>query len=226
MKAIGYTRVSTEGQAVDGVSLDAQDSKIRAWATFSDAELLAVYCDAGVSGYHAAKRPEFLAAVELACREKAALVVYSLSRFARNTREGLELIERLTRAGADLVSLSERIDTTTAAGKMMVTMLLGFAQMERDLASERTTCALAYKKAKGERVGTVPYGYHLAADGVNLESDAAELAVAALAREYRAAGLSLRKIGQRLDEAGHLPRNGGQWHAETVKALLAAPVAA
>jgi DNA invertase Pin-like site-specific DNA recombinase len=226
MKAIGYTRVSTEGQAADGVSLAAQEAKIRAWAEFSDAELSAVYCDAGVSGFRADKRPEFLAAVDRACREKCALVVYSLSRFARNTREGLELIERLTRAGADLVSLSERIDTTSAAGKMMVTMLLGFAQMERDLASERTTCALAHKKSRGERVGTVPYGYHLAADGTHLEPDADEQAVIAEARALRESGLSLRRIGERLAGKGLLPRTGGQWHAETVKALLKAEVAA
>jgi len=225
-KAIGYVRVSTEMQAADGVSLEAQEAKIRAWAEFSDADLLAVYGDAGVSGCSAAKRPEFLAAVELACREKAALVVYSLSRFARNTREGLDLIERLTRAGADLVSLSERIDTTSAAGKMMVTMLLGFAQMERDLASERTTCAMAHKKAKGERVGTIPYGYHLAADGVNLEPDTAEQAMIAEARALRAAGLSLRKVGERLAERGMLPRSGGRWESAQVTCLLKAEVAA
>lgn len=223
---IGYTRVSSDGQAQDGVSLEAQEAKIRLYAEFADGELLAVFCDAGVSGFRADRRPEFLAAVDRACREKATLVVYSLSRFARHTREGLELIERLTRAGADLVSLSERIDTTTAAGKMMVTMLLGFAQMERDLASERTTMALAHKKAKGERVGQVPYGWQVAADGVALVADPEEQAMIADARELRAAGLSLRKIGDRLAERGLLPRTGGQWHAETVKALLAAEVAA
>lgn len=226
MKAIGYIRVSTEGQAADGVSLDAQEAKVRAWAELSDAELLEVRCDAGVSGYRAARRPEFLAAVDRACREKAVLVVYSLSRFARNTREGLELIETLTRAGADLVSLSERIDTTTAAGKMMVTMLLGFAQMERDLASERTVAALAHKKSKGERLGNIPYGYRVAADGLHIEPDADEQAIIGQARELKAAGLSLRRIGERLAERGCLPRSGGRWHAETVKALLAAEVAA
>lgn len=226
MKAYGYTRVSTDGQAEDGVSLAAQDAKIRAWAEFSDVDLCDVFCDAGVSGYHAAKRPEFLAAVEATCRDKGVLVVYSLSRFARNTREGLELIEKLTAAGADLVSLSERIDTTSAAGKMMVTMLLGFAQMERDLASERTCAAMAHKKSQGERVGTIPYGYHLAADGVHLDADADEQAMIREARELRAAGLSLRKIGERLTARGLLPRSGGKWHAVTVKALVTAEVAA
>ncbi len=56
------------------------------------------------------------------------LVVYSLSRLARNTTETLELGERLAKAGADLVSLSEKIDTTSAAGKMVFRMLAARAQ--------------------------------------------------------------------------------------------------
>lgn len=226
MKAIGYARVSTEGQAADGVSLDAQAAKIAAWCALNDAELVGSYCDAGVSGYTVAARPEFQAAFDAACREQAVLVVYSLSRLARNTEEGLGLIRRSAKAGGELVSLSEKIDTTSAAGKMMVTMLLGFAQMERDLASERTAAVMAHKKAKGERVGTIPYGYHLAADGVSLEPDADEQAMIADARELKAAGLSLRKIGERLTERGMLPRTGGEWHASQVSKLLQAEVAA
>jgi len=221
MRAIGYTRVSTGGQAADGVSLEAQEAKIAAWCALNDAELVITYCDAGVSGSTVAARPEFQAAFDRACAERAVLVVYSLSRLARNTEEGLSLIRRLTKSGAELVSLTEKIDTTSAAGKMMVTMLLGFAQMERDLASERTTLALAHKKAKGERVGTVPYGYRLADDGVNLETDADEQAMVAAAGVLHATGLSLRKIGARLAERGMLPRCGGRWALAQVACLLA-----
>lgn len=226
MKAIGYARVSTEGQAADGVSLETQAAKIAAWCNLNDAELVGSYCDAGVSGFTVAARPEFQAAFDRACAEKAVLVVYSLSRLARNTEEGLGLIRRLAKAGGELVSLSEKIDTTSAAGKMMVTMLLGFAQMERDLASERTAAALAHKRSKGERVGNVPYGYHLAADGVHLEPDANEQAIIRLARELKTAGLSLRRIGERLVARGLLPRTGGSWHASQVAKLLKAEVAA
>jgi len=110
-KAIGYLRVSTAGQATDGVSLDAQRERIEAWAKAHDFELLGIQRDAGISGGKASNRPGLQKALDLACKERAALVVYSLSRLARSTRDALEISARLDKAGADLVSLSESIDT-------------------------------------------------------------------------------------------------------------------
>lgn len=227
MKAIGYIRVSTEEQAREGVSLDAQEAKLRAWADLNGAELVSVHVDAGLSGSRADNRPGLQAALDAACAGKAALVVYSLSRLARSTRDAIAISERLSRAGADLVSLSERIDTTTAAGKMVFRMLAVLAEFERDQIAERTACAMQRKAARSEFCGgEVPYGWQLAADGVHLEPEAAEQAVIGAARRLRQEGLSLRKIGDSLAAEGYLPRHGGQWHAETVKRLLAAEQAA
>ena len=88
------------------------------------------------------KRASLQAAVSAVCACGGVLVVYSLSRLARNTTETLELGKRLSKAGADLVSLSEKIDTTSAAGKMVFRMLAVLAEFERDQVSERTTMAL------------------------------------------------------------------------------------
>jgi site-specific DNA recombinase len=156
--AIGYIRVSTEGQVVDGVSLDAQRAKIEAWATLNDYELTAVHVDAGISGKSAANRPALQAALA-DCRKGSALVVYSLSRLARSTKDTIEISERLAKSGADLVSLSEKIDTTSAAGKMVFRMLAVLAEFERDQISERTaSCHAAQEGPRQERVGAVPYG--------------------------------------------------------------------
>lgn len=227
MTAIGYIRVSTEEQASGGVSLDAQEAKLRAWAELNGAELVAVHVDAGVSGCRADNRPGLQAALEAACRERAALVVYSLSRLARSTRDTLDLAERLDRAGADLVSLSERIDTTTAAGRMVFRMLAVLNEFERDQISERTTMALAHKRSRGEKTGgDLPYGYRLGGDGVTLAPDFSEQVVIVAAQEYRETGLSLRQVGERLAAAGYRPRRGGRWHPQTVKNLLSAEAAA
>lgn len=158
MKAVGYIRVSTEEQARQGISLEAQEARIRAWAVANEAELISLHADEGISGFRVANRPGLQAAVDEACREKAALVVYSLSRLARNTREALELSDRLAHCGADLVSLSERIDTTSAAGKMIFRLLAVLSEFERDLVSERTRAAMAYARSQGRCVGNVPYG--------------------------------------------------------------------
>lgn len=142
--AIGYLRVSTAGQVEDGVSLDAQRAKVEAWALANDYTLLGVQVDAGLSGGRADNRPGLQRAIAEACRQKAALVVYSLSRLARSTRDTLAIGEQLDRAGADLVSLSEKIDTTSAAGKMVFRMLAVLSEFERDQISERTKSALQH----------------------------------------------------------------------------------
>ncbi len=218
--AIGYIRVSTEGQAVDGVSLDAQRAKIEAWAMLNDYTLTAVHVDAGISGKSAANRPALQAALA-DCRKGSALVVYSLSRLARSTKDTIEISERLAKSGADLVSLSEKIDTTSAAGKMVFRMLAVLAEFERDQISERTTTAMQFKKSQGERVGAVPYGHDLAADGVNLLSNPDEQDVITQARELHAGGMSLRKIAAELQRRGFNARNGGAFQSEQIRRMVA-----
>lgn len=88
-----------------------------------------------------------------------------------------------------------------------------------------TAAALAHKKARGERVGAVPYGWTLDIDGVHLLPEPAEQKAIRLARERRAAGLSLRKVGAALEREGILTRAAGPWHAQQIKALLVAEVA-
>ena len=148
-KAIGYIRVSTQGQADEGVSLAAQRAKIEAWCSLNDAELVAVFEDAGISGASMNGREGLHAALK-ATTKGMALVTYSISRLARSTRDMLEIAERLDAKGADLVSMTEKIDTTTAAGRMVFKMLAVLADFERDQIGERTKMALAHKKAKGE----------------------------------------------------------------------------
>src|SRR5690348_16798834 len=110
MNAVGYARVSTDMQASDGVSLDAQKAKIRAWCEANGYTLAGLHVDAGLSGCRSDNRPGLQEALAAACKRKAALVVYSLSRLARSTKDAIAISERLAKNGADLVSLSERID--------------------------------------------------------------------------------------------------------------------
>ena len=220
-KAVGYLRVSTVEQAADGVSLDVQEERITAWAQLHDAEVIDVCVDAGMSGTRADNRPGLQTAIALAKKHKAALVVYSLSRMARSTKDTLTIADDLNAAGADLVSLSERIDTTSASGKMVFRMLAVLNEFERDVISERTRTAMQHKRSQNEYTGgVVPYGWRIAADGVHLDPHEVEQEIAACARELREAGVSLRKIGEYLTRKGMLPRSGGQWHAKTVNDLV------
>jgi DNA invertase Pin-like site-specific DNA recombinase len=219
MNAIGYVRVSTEGQAQDGVSMDAQEAKVRAWADLNGAESVTVFTDAGISGKRADNRPGLQDALNSVSKGDA-LVVYSLSRLARSTKDTITIADTLDRRGADLVSLSEKIDTTTAAGKMVFRMLAVLAEFERDQVSERTRFALAHKRATGEKTGgDVPYGYRMEAG--RLVPDTGEQKAVALIRELRDAGNSLRQIARELEQRGYRTKTGRRhWHPKTVAAII------
>jgi site-specific DNA recombinase len=216
-KAIGYIRVSTDRQAQEGVSLDAQRDKIESWCKANDYTLAGVYIDAGLSGKSMAKRPELLKALATIKRGMV-LVVYSLSRLARSTKDTLTMSEHLAKVGADLVSLTEKLDTTGAAGKMMFRMLAVLAEFERDVTSERTTGALAYKKAVGEKYSTTPFGY--SEKSGKLTADESESLVVAEMVARRDAGTSFAEIATWLNSAGIRGKKGGQWHASTVRYLI------
>ena len=220
-KAIGYVRVSTADQAVNGVSVDAQTARIRAWCDGNGYELAGIHTDAGLSGKRAGNRPGLQRALAGACKLRGVLVVYSLSRLARSTRDAIDIAERLHKAGADLVSLTESIDTTTAAGKMVFRMLAVLAEFERDLVSERTTAALAHKRGKGERIGTIPYGWRLADDGVTLEAIQAEQAVVREISTMRAERRSYRAIADELTRRGvPTKKRKGGWTHQAVAGIV------
>ena len=222
--AIGYIRVSTVDQADSGLSIEAQRTKIQAWSDANNYELTDTFTDAGISGKRADNRAGLQDALNVACKVRGtALVVHSLSRLARSTKDAIAIAERLDRAGADLVSLTERIDTTTAAGKMVFRMLAVLAEFERDLVSERTTAALAVKRSNGERIGSIPYGYGLADDGTTLVPNDAERAIMADIRRWRSSGQKLQQIADALTERG-IPTKTGRsvrWSHQAVARILA-----
>ena len=220
MQAVLYTRVSTEGQATEGVSLAAQLAKLQAWANLHDAEIVGTFSDEGISGTRE-DRPGLAAAMQAATDKGACLVVYSLSRLSRSTSHTIALADKLAKSAANLVSITEQLDTTSAAGRMVFRMLATLAEFERDQIAERTKGALAHKKSRQERTGTVPFGSDLAADGIKLEPNAAELEAINLIQELRAAGLSLRTIADELTRRQIPTKKGNsQWSHTAIKSIL------
>lgn len=220
MKVIGYVRVSTAGQVEKGVSMAAQEDKVRAWAGLNGAETVEIFVDAGLSGSRADNRPALQRALE-AVGKGDALVVYSLSRLARSTRDTLTIAEALQRRGGELVSLSEKIDTTAAAGKMVFRMLAVLGEFERDQVSDRTRSALAFKREHGEKTGgDVPYGFR-ARSGRLYEVPREQRAIRRMTR-MRRQGRTLRAIARMLEAAKVLRKAGARsWHPEAVKRILA-----
>jgi site-specific DNA recombinase len=219
LQVVGYSRVSTSGQAENGISLQAQKAKIEAWAEANDTKIIGFYQDNGVSGTKA-DRPGLNEALKVVEQHRAVLVVYSLSRFMRSTRETLRIAERLRKAGANLVSLSERIDTTTAAGKMVFRMLAVLNEFETDQLSERTRAALDYRRQQGKKLGgIVPFGYEADAEGRLSENPEEQLIIRRIKRRAKA-GWSYSRIARTLNKEEVLTKTGRPWFPQTVKNVI------
>ena len=216
-RAIAYIRVSTHEQAAEGVSLEAQQAQIAAWCERNGYQLAEVCIDAGISGSRMDNRPALHKALN-AIKTGNALVFYSLSRLGRSTRDILEISDLLQSRRADMVSLSEQFDTTTAAGKLMFGMLALLAEFERGLVSERTKMALAQKKATGEVYSPIPYGFR-EVEG-RLVQVRKEAGIVADILRKRDQGQSYEAIAADLNANGVPSKRGGQWYASTVHYLV------
>ena len=291
---MGYVRVSTDMQALEGVSLDAQRDKLRAYCKLHEIELIGVCSDEGLSA-NTLERPGLQSALKMLESGKAnTLLVVKLDRLTRSLLD-LDMLVReyFVEQRYHLLSVTESLDTRTAMGRFVLYILGLIAQWEREAISERTRDSMAHLKRQGVKLGAAPYGYtyvqeldaegrkrlvdvpeaqaviqrivgmhvagktpcaiarHLRQENVPAQRSAKWSAngvmsvlvrqgrnirrkpktmrpprvwdrehATRLAAECRAAGLSLREVAVRLDEAHLSPPRGGNWHAATVLTLL------
>jgi len=227
MKAIGYTRCSTHEQADSGLGLDAQAQRIRAYCGMKDLDLIEIVTDAGVSGGKPlAKRDGGLQLLEaIRARKADAVVMLKLDRMFRNAGDCLATVERWERKNIALhvVDLGgNAIDTTSAAGRFMLVVLAGAAEMERNLTRERTRSAMAVKRANGQRIGTVPYGFDLRDDGVTLVPNESEQAVIADVKAMRSRGMKLQEIAGDITARAVPTKTGkNRWSHQAAARILA-----
>src|SRR5580698_4569262 len=194
MKAIGYVRVSTDRQAEQGVSLEAQEAKIRAMATVQGVHLLDVVVDGGESA-KSLNRPGLQRILGLInAGTVQAVIVAKLDRLTRSVKDLCGLLELCEKRKVALVSVAESLDTGSAAGRLVITIMAAVSQWEREAIGERTRDALRHKRGNGERVGNIEFGSRLARDGQHLEPEPGEQAALAEIRRLRNQGATLRGI--------------------------------
>jgi DNA invertase Pin-like site-specific DNA recombinase len=217
MQVIGYLRVSTDEQSF---SVEAQQQALEHWCQAHQAELVAVYADVGVSGgTPLEKRPGLLSALNTLTHGRVLLVVRR-DRLARDTLTAAMCEKIAQKAGASIFTVTGEGNGDGPEAQLMRVILDGFAQYEKALIALRTKAGMARKREKGERLGMVPYGKRLAANGVHLLENPAEQAVIATVRELRASGLSYRAIAEALTRRGMMNRAGGRFLATQVVRML------
>lgn len=221
-RAVAYLRVSTEDQ---NLGPEAQRSQIEAWAARAGVEVVAWYEDHGISGAKdVAERPglgEALAA--LRAHGAGILAVAKRDRLARDVLIAGTVDHLVGRAGARVVSADGIGNGDSPADQFMRTILDGASAFERAQIRGRTKAALGVKRARGERVGGVPWGWRVGDDGVRLVPHPGEREVTQRAKALRAEGLSFARVAAQLAAEGHATRTGQPFSRQEVHALVQRP---
>jgi DNA invertase Pin-like site-specific DNA recombinase len=215
MKAAAYCRVSTKDQAENGVSLKDQRAKIEAMCVVRGDELVALVTDEE-SGKDL-NRPGFQQIQRMVeDHEVDVVIIAKLDRLTRSVGDLAHLLALFDKHGVALVSLAESLDTQSAAGRLVINVMGAVAQWEREVISERTKAALAYKKSKGQRVGNIPFGYKMGEGKQLVESEYEQIIIKVIAY-HRNEGMSYREIARWLNGSVYTTRTGGKWRHESVE---------
>lgn len=157
-----YTRVSTAAQ-IEGYSLEAQQERLREYAEYKGLEIAGEYCDAGKSGKSIKGRPEFLKMLDDISSEKdgiSEVLVFKLSRFGRNAADILKSLQLLEDFDINLVCVEDGIDSSTAGGRLTLTILSAVAEIERENINVQFLAGRMQKLMNGGWPGgPIPFGY-------------------------------------------------------------------
>lgn len=212
--AILYVRVST-AQQVDGLSLDGQERTLIAAATAAGyaQDEISVRREEGRSGAAINSRPVLVDVLaDLAAGRADALYVVAIDRLARSLIDALTIADLAQKQSWRLVSLDLGLDTGSTVGKMVLAVLAGAAELERDRIAARHRAWHQEKRARGLVWGV---------DEGPKALVPAEIRTAIA--DARARGLSLRAIADEMNAQEIPTARGGKWHASTIRHLLNSP---
>jgi len=231
-RVVAYVRVSTDDQAQHGVSIAAQREKAEQYCDLFDLQLVAIVKDSGKSA-KTLDRPGLRRALAMLESGKAdALLVHKLDRLTRSVLDLGQLLKDYFEAGeSDLISMAENVDTTTAAGRLVLNVLVSVAQWEREAIGERTRDAISHLKAQGVRNGRAGLGWRYSEEKDEhgrrkIVSDRSEAATVRAVLSLREQGMSYSSIARELEKRGRKTKRGGQWDHSTVRHILARHLAA
>ncbi len=231
IKVYTYKRVSTAMQ-IDGYSLDAQRSRMKAYADFNDYEIVGEYEDAGKSGKSIEGRMQFRQMMEDVKSGKdniSYVLVFKLSRFGRNAADVLSTLQVMQDFGVNLICVEDGIDSSKDAGKLMISVLSAVAEIERENIRVQTMEGRIQKAREGKwNGGFVPYGYQLVNGKLEINEEEA-VAIRTIYDQYVNTDIGSNGISKYLENHGirKIQRQNGKnplFDAHLVRLILKNPV--
>jgi DNA invertase Pin-like site-specific DNA recombinase len=217
-----YGRVSTDEQRESGAGIAAGLDACRAYAQRQGWDIGGEFTDEGVSGATGLdKRPALLEAIT-AMGKGDVLLVSKRDRLGREPMAIAMIEAAIKRKGGRVVSVAgEGTDSDEPTAILMRRMVDAFSEYERLVIKARTRAGMQAKRRRGERVGQLPYGADVDADGVRLVENKGELEAVAMVKELRGRGLSMEAVAERMNNMG-IPtkKPGARWHTTQVFRLL------
>lgn len=222
MRCAIYRRVSTDMQAEEGFSLEAQLQRLKAYAESQGWVVVEDYCDDGFSA-KSLDRPEMQRLINDIPKKKFdVILVYRLDRFVRSVLDLHELLQLMEQYDVKFKSATEVFDTTSATGRLFITLIATLAQWERETIAERVHFGMAKKAELGERNGApAPYGYDLVNGKLVLNENEARW-VKYIFDRYEYVGS--QTITKELNRQGVLTKRGDAWSDFSVRYVLRNPI--
>jgi site-specific DNA recombinase len=218
-RVVGYVRVSTIGQARDGFSLDAQRKRITDYCTLQGLVLVGIEADEGVSAKSIAGRSGFKRALgHLEAGTASGIVACKLDRITRSLTDLSHLIEKYFQKYS-LISLQEQIDTTSAAGRLILNILTSVSSWEREMAGERTNETFEHIRSTGVPAGRTPLGWSRDSGGKCIRDEQGQRAIARMV-ELRASMASYRDIANILEREGYKPKAAEKWNHVSIRKVI------
>ena len=226
-----YTRVSTAMQ-IDGYSLDAQKSRMKAFCEFNDYEIAGEYEDAGKSGKSIEGRTSFnnmMEDIKSGKDEVSFVLVFKLSRFGRNAADVLNSLQTMQDFGVNLICVEDGIDSSKEAGRLMISVLSAVAEIERENIRVQTMEGRMQKAREGKwNGGFAPYGYSLIEGKLEINEEEA-VAIRTIFDQYVNTDMGANGIAKYLENHGihKLTRQNGKtplFDAALIRRIIQNPV--
>lgn len=221
-----YLRVSTEEQAKEGFSIKAQKEKLTSYAHINDWNIYDFYIDDGISGKNIVDRPSVNRLInDIKSGKVNNVLIYKLDRLTRSVKDLINLIELFEKYNCSFNSVTEKLDTSNAVGRMFIKIVGIFAEFERENLAERVSFGYEQKTREGNYTNVNGVnGYDYIIGSGDLVVNELEKNIVNRIYDLYLEGNSMLKITRIFNQEKVPTKRGGTWSQSTIKSILTNPL--